>query len=167
MEIKIIPEHPLYGVAACGRVFSKAPRGVSRSASSAWHELKVSPCAGGNYLMFGALKGVKIMVHRAVAMAFIGPIPPGHHVAHLNGDSLDNRLENLSIVTPKENNYHKKLHGTQLSGSTMKGAKLNEARVFVIRKILARRNMPAWRLAELYGISQSLISNVRHGKRWS
>lgn len=42
-------------------------------------------------------------IHRLVWGAFNGPIPEGMQINHLNEDKTDNRLENLSLVTPKEN----------------------------------------------------------------
>lgn len=45
-------------------------------------------------------------VHRLVAEAFIGPIPNGFVVNHLNGDKRDNRVENIEITTPSANVQH-------------------------------------------------------------
>lgn len=42
-------------------------------------------------------------VHRLVAEAFMGPIPSGRIVDHINHDKTDNRLENLRVVSRKEN----------------------------------------------------------------
>ena len=48
-------------------------------------------------------KGKMYKVHRLVWEAFNGPIPEGMQINHLNEDKTDNRLENLSLTTPKEN----------------------------------------------------------------
>ena len=45
----------------------------------------------------------KLGVHRLVWEAFKGPIPKGMQINHLNEEKTDNHLENLSLVTPKEN----------------------------------------------------------------
>ncbi len=44
--------------------------------------------------------------HRMVADAFLGPIPEGMQVNHINGDKGDNRVANLEIVTNSENRIH-------------------------------------------------------------
>lgn len=47
--------------------------------------------------------GKSYCVHRLVWEAFNGPIPEGMQVNHINEDKTDNRLENLNLMTPKEN----------------------------------------------------------------
>lgn len=41
--------------------------------------------------------------HKLMALAWLGPIPAGWEVDHINGNILDWRLENLQVVTPEEN----------------------------------------------------------------
>lgn len=42
-------------------------------------------------------------VSRKIYEAFIGPIPSGYEIDHLNSNKLDNRIENLEAVTMGEN----------------------------------------------------------------
>lgn len=45
-------------------------------------------------------------VHKIVWESFMGMVPAGYQINHLNENIFDNRLENLSVVTPQENtNY--------------------------------------------------------------
>lgn len=50
-------------------------------------------------------KGItkKHKVSRLVWEAFNGPIPEGMQVNHINEDKHDNRLENLNLMTPRDN----------------------------------------------------------------
>lgn len=51
-------------------------------------------------------------VHRLIAETFLGPCPEGMEVRHLNGDPADNRLENLTYGTRRENLLDRERHGT-------------------------------------------------------
>lgn len=47
------------------------------------------------------------MEHVLVWEAHYGPVPPGKELHHRNGNKLDNRIENLQLVTRLE---HKRIH---------------------------------------------------------
>ena len=63
----------------------------------------------GGYLCVGLCfsgKSKLYKVHRLVWEAFKGPIPDGLQINHIDEDKTNNKLENLELVTPKENcNY--------------------------------------------------------------
>lgn len=56
-------------------------------------------------------------IHRLVAAYIYGGIIPSNlHVNHIDGDTENNSLSNLEIVTHKENVAHAKKHGLYCSG---------------------------------------------------
>ena len=66
--------------------------------------LKTQLYKGYVYVFLKRTKGYR--VHRLVYEAFIGPIPDGMQVNHIDEDKSNNRLDNLNLMTPKENcNY--------------------------------------------------------------
>ena len=60
----------------------------------------------GQYMMFEGK-----FVHRSVWEAHFGPVPDGYVVHHMNGDRLDNRLDNLGLMTRGD---HIRLHNPRL-----------------------------------------------------
>lgn len=52
-------------------------------------------------------------VHRVVAAWFYGEVPAGKVVDHINNDPLDNRLENLQIITQGENLAKDRAHNRE------------------------------------------------------
>lgn len=69
---------------------------ILKSGRNNWGYLSVSLCKNG--------KQKNYLVHRLVWMAFHGVIPEGMQINHINEVVWDNRLENLELVTCKENN---------------------------------------------------------------
>lgn len=64
---------------------------------------------GNGYLGVRLRNKKYIRVHRMIIEAYIGEIPPGYEVDHINRVKTDNRLCNLRIVSHSENNLNKKM----------------------------------------------------------
>lgn len=58
----------------------------------------------------GYIRWGKSYVHRIVAEAWYGPIPPGHHVHHKDGDKSNNHPDNLQIMSASA---HQRGHGSE------------------------------------------------------
>ena len=97
---KDINEYPNYMVSNMGNVKSLNYKHTGRE------KILKSSVDKIGYMYVGLCKnGVKkkCQVHRLVAEAFYGEIPNGMQVNHINEIKTDNRLENLNLMTPKEN----------------------------------------------------------------
>lgn len=156
-----------YGVDELGQVYSCRSINGKGSGRHPWRPVKALPSSGGRYLQVGIDKR-KHSVHRLVARAFLGTCPPGHEVAHKNGDGHDNRASNLAYVTHRYNERMKRTHGTSPDGSRNGGAVLSQADVSIIRNEAASGARGTQRrLARRFGVSESTISQVVNGKRWA
>jgi hypothetical protein len=65
----------------------------------------ISKSTGYRYIH---IKGHNIAEHRHIWEQHYGAIPKGCVVHHINGDKLDNRIENLDVI--QSNAEHRRLH---------------------------------------------------------
>lgn len=69
----------------------------------------------------------KPRVHVQVWVEHNGPVPEGFVVDHINGDKLDNRIENLRIATYQQNSFNMKKPISNRSG--LKGLSWDSSRL--------------------------------------
>ena len=61
------------------------------------------PAKGAKDYRAVMIGGKRFQLHRVIWEAFNGPIPEGAQIDHVNGDKLDNRLENLRLSCRRMN----------------------------------------------------------------
>lgn len=114
------------------------------------------------------VKNVRMLVHRMVAMAFIGPPPHPSKwtVNHKDGDKLNNRLENLEWASPKDQvNHADDVLGKHRRGEKCGMAKLaNEQALEIAERVGTESNAA---LALEYGITPASVYGIATGSRWS
>ena len=102
-------------------------------------------------------------VHRFVWEAFNGQIPAGLQVNHINEVKTDNRLENLNLMTPKENmNYGSR---NERAGKVLKnGKKSKPVLQFTLEDILIKEYPSIQQVYRETGFNQACIVNCCKGK---
>lgn len=107
-------------------------------------------------------KRKKYFVHRLVAEKYI-PNPDNlPQVNHKDGDKLNNCVDNLEWVTPKENIEHAINKGFRKANNT---TVLNVNQVKEIKKLFETKSMKE--IAEMYDVSLSCIKHIHAGHTWS
>ena len=115
---------------------------------------RVKLCVGG--------QGKDYAVHRLVADAFIGPIPDGLTVNHMDCDTTNNSVSNLEICTRHENTIHAVANGR----ISLSGAKLTADEAAMIRRLATEANMASRELAVLFGVTRENVTRIKGGKHW-
>ena len=123
---KKIPEFPNYLVSNLGRVCS-IRNGIREFK-------KLRPCSGREEYLNVTLwdKGIKkkICIHNLVAKIFIGEVPDGYIVDHIDNNPSHNYVTNLQIITLKENTQKAAKHSYNMTiASKVKGGFKYDLRV--------------------------------------
>ena len=107
-------------------------------------------------VFLGGRKGERILVHRLIYRTFYGEIPEGECVRHLNDDSLDNRLDNLSAGTQKDN-----MEDCKRNGGFKNRKKLDASQMIEISKIKNENPATPNRIiAERFNVSRRTIDRI-------
>jgi hypothetical protein len=133
----------LYQVSNLGRVKS-LPKSGSGGHNGKLLRMNCVGKIGKSYLAVILSKNKKtksFKVHKLVAMAFLNHKPDGTHklcVDHRDNDKLNNKLENLQLITARENTTKDKKEGTSkyLGVSWKKNANKWKAQIEINRKVI-------------------------------
>jgi hypothetical protein len=113
----------------------------------------------GTVHLNGRRKQVK--AHQVVWLAAGKIIPNGHILDHINRIKIDNRIENLRVVSHKENSKNRRSYG----GTENPAAKINQK----IAKDIRSQHATGWSytaLATHFKISKSLVAKVIRRELW-
>ncbi len=167
-DLTAIPGYPGYYITRDGDVYSRKRRG-NVAAHPLEHPLRqLKATAMHDYLAVSLNSEIggkqsPVPVHRLVAIVFHGPQQSKDQcVRHLDGNTRNNRAENIAWGTFQQNELDKKRHGTakypykaRLTAEQVNQVKLYHAAGLSLSKI-----------ASLYGVSKSCIAHICSGRNW-
>lgn len=143
---------------------------------SLWREIhsglkRLNPCMSKAYPYFVQTlseDGIRttVAVHRLVLEAFVGPCPEGMEACHNDGDTTNNRLDNLRWDTRKGNHADRKKHGTTPTGEKNPGCKITADTVRLIRRWYTE----GWterEIREELRLSKAQVNKIINRKSWT
>ena len=140
-----------YEITKNGEVINKRTQHILKPQKNSKGYLRVMIC------------GKKYFVHRLVAEKYI-PNPNNYEqVNHIDGNKLNNNVDNLEWVTNKMNREHAVKTGLHLSGEKCPWSKLNWEKVNFIRSC---SNYSVKDLSIKFGVSEATIRDVINYKTW-
>lgn len=145
----------LYLISRDGDIYSKHRGKYLKPYLNPCGYLGVKLCKNG--------KNTSLSVHRILASTYSSPVEGRTEVNHIDGNKLNNSLDNLEWCTRSENMRHAHKVGlVDLKGDKGPNAKLTEEQVLKIRKSSARGTL----LANEYGVTKHTIYDIRKRKSW-
>lgn len=110
-------------------------------------------------------KSKRRAVHALVLEAFVGPRKGHQQCRHLDGNSLNNRLDNLRWGTPAENRADIRRHGRTAEGERNGNTALRYEDVIAMR-VMHSRGMSTYQLSEWFDVDPSTIGKIIRGDSW-
>jgi hypothetical protein len=130
---------------------------------------ELSPTNSNDYLVThdGISYQRSINVHRIVYEVFVGVIPEGLTINHIDGNKTNNHYSNLELMTLSDNVKHAHMTGLvkYSLGSDNGMSKLVENQILHIYTLF----LQGWsnqQIADIYGVDSGHICSLRIGARW-
>lgn len=155
-----------YQVSSLGRV-----RGLDRDIVSRngvvrhWRGNVLRPKWDGRYESVSLGERCTRRIHALVLLAFVGPPSEGQEARHIDGDSTNNRLENLAWGTHTENIADQRRHGTAVRGERQGSSRLTADQVREIRRRRADGE-PQASVAAAFGVHKMTVTKITMRRAW-
>lgn len=126
----------------------------------------------GGYFSILLMKETKrklFYIHRLIALTFINNPENKKYVNHIDGNKLNNKLENLEWCTASENIQHSLKNRLRIpqSGENHYKTSLTKTDIENIRNSYIRRIVTHKLLAKKYNVSESCIYGILNYKTWN
>ena len=154
---KTINNFENYAITKDGVVFNRSTRRILKPDVNSCGYERVTLSKNGNTARF--------FVHRLVAETFLG-FQEGMEVNHINGDKLDNRVNNLEWCTSSSNKQHALSLELRASGEKHVNSKLTDDEVRDICSYISHGFQRGEVLELVPSCSKHQFDDIRRRKTW-
>ena len=106
------------------------------------------------------------LIHRLVAMTFIGNIPEGWVVNHKDGNKCNNNITNLEIVPFEYNVQHGIAIGLTPSGENHRLSKHTNKEAHAVCQLLQEGKLSVPDIAKLLNVSRKFVNDIKFRSKW-
>lgn len=152
-EAKIILGFENYSVSKKGKVFNKNGHALKETFDKHGYKTVV---------LYKNGKQNRKKIHSLVLSAYAGVRPTGYVCRHLDGDKLNNCINNLAWGTQKENLDDKILHGTHIFGERVYNVVKSDIEVEKIKECAVKFGVVF--AANAFGTTKNVVFNYVTGK---
>ena len=157
-----IKNHPNYFISSTGKVWSRRRKLFLRPGVDSGGYLLVVLCEKGAHETRN--------IHRLVLETFRGPCPKGMECRHLDGNSVNNNLDNLKWGTHSENIQDAVQHGTwhalKRLGEKHPNSKLSDFERRLIHNSYRHGGCTQQELADEFEAGLTQVNRIVHDNRW-
>jgi hypothetical protein len=143
-----------------GTILTQVTKSGKLSKNGAWRKLTHMQ---REYCVHIKYKGIFLQLHRVIYRKFLGSLDPNKVINHKDGDTRNNKIANLELVTQAENNKHRFRCG--------KPGTIGNAKITYLTASLIRREHEAGTaynaLATKYSMSKTSIHDIVTRKTWT
>lgn len=157
LKFYLVPDYEFAEVSECGKIRNAVSKRLLKPHYDKDGYLRHKIWVGDN--------SKSLLVHRAVAKAFIPNPDNKPQVNHINSIRDDNRISNLEWVTPKENSEHGVRFGNIVGGEDNARSILTNATVIDICNRL-NNEQSIVSIARELGVGKDTIQNIKSGSSW-
>ncbi len=149
-----------YRVESSGKIYTRIARTGKVMVNEKWREVSQEDEKGYLHINY---KRKRLYIHRIIYAKYVGSLDEDLVINHKNGIKHDNRVENLELVTVKENNIHR--FRVLKSKPVIGNAKIDKQIADEIRRE-RETGKPYSFLVKKYGICKGSISAIVNNKIW-
>lgn len=117
------------------------------------------------YLTIGS-KTKTVAVHRLVYKAFVGSIPKGQQVDHIDGNKLNICPENLQVLSRRDHRRKTVFTRQHAFGERVGNSRLSTSDVAKIRYLLNKGELTQKEIAKKFDVHYSTIGAISSGRTW-
>ena len=160
-KIKILKNGDIYRIWEKRRGFLETPIKVTKKSSNGYVMLRTV------FKENGVIVSHYVCAHRVVWSYFNDIADQNMEINHINAIKHDNRIENLELVTRRENQSHAIKMGLIHWNKEFKNKRcvLSDNDVINIRKMLEEGKYLQREIAEIFGVLPNQISRIKNFKR--